>query len=75
MRFDPRLYTDLDEKYFRTYNNQMHDLVHICISETIKNPDFMKKLTEEVNLHIELNDGKDVRDYAKEAKSLEKSGN
>ena len=63
MRFDSRLYTDLDEKYFRCYNNQMHDLVHTCVSETIKNPDFMKKLTDEVNLHIKINEGKDVKDF------------
>lgn len=68
MRFDPRLYTDLDEQYFRCYNNQIHDLVHICVSETIKNPDFMKKLTEEVDIHILLNNHKDVRDFAKEKK-------
>lgn len=63
MRFDSRLYTDLDEEYFRCYNNQMHDLVHTCVSETIKNPDFMKKLTDEVNLHIKINEGKDVKDF------------
>lgn len=62
-RFDSKLYTDLDEKYFSCLNNQMHDLTHICISETIKNPDFMKKLTEFVEYHIKLNDGKDVRDF------------
>lgn len=63
MRFDPRLYTDLDEKYFRCYNNQIHDLVHICVSETIKNPEFMKKLTDEVNLHLEINEGKEIKDF------------
>ena len=63
MRFDSRLYTDLDEEYFRCYNNQMHDLVHTCVFETIKNPDFMKKLTDEVNLHIKINEGKDVKDF------------
>lgn len=63
MRFDSRLYTDLDKKFFRCYNNQIHELVHTCISETIKNPEFMKKLTDEVNLHIEINGGKDVRDF------------
>ena len=69
MRFDPREYTDLDERYFRCYNNQIHDLVHLCVSETIKNPDFMKKLMEEVKYHIALNDGKDIKDYIKEVKN------
>ena len=63
MRFNSKFYTDLDKKFFRTYNNQIHDLVHLCVTETIKNPEFMKKLTDEVNLHIEINDGKDVRDF------------
>ena len=69
MRFDPRLYTYLDKEFFRCYNNQIHDLVHLCVTETIKNPDFMKKLTDEVNLHIELNGNKDVRDFVKEVKN------
>ena len=63
MRFDSRLYTDLDKQFFRCYNNQIHDLVHLCVTETIKNPDFMKKLTDEVNIHIELNGNKDVRGF------------
>lgn len=65
-RFDATLYTDLDENYFLCLNNQMHDLLHICVSETIKNPDFMKKLTQIVNYHIKLNNGKDVKDFRKE---------
>lgn len=65
VRFDSTLYSDLDEKYFLTLNNQIHDLLHICISETIKNPNFMKKLTELVEYHIKINDGKDVRNFNK----------
>ena len=65
VRFDSKLYTDLNEKYFLTLNNQIHDLLHICISETIKNPDFMKILTKEVNRHIKINERKDVRDFNK----------
>lgn len=62
-RFDSRLYTDLDEQYFSCLNNQMHDLLHICVSETIKNPDFMKNLNDLVEYHIKLNNGKDVKDF------------
>lgn len=65
MRFLSSLYTDLDEIYFRCYNNQIHNLVHLCISETIKDPDFMKRLTEEVNYHIKINNGKDIKDFKK----------
>lgn len=32
----------------------------------IKNSTFMQRLTEEVNLHIEINNGKDVKDFLKE---------
>ena len=63
VRFDSRLYTDLDEEYFMCLNNQMHDLVHICVSETIKNPKFLDKLKEVVEWHIKVNNGKDVRDF------------
>ena len=57
------LYTDLDEKYFLCLNNQMHDLVHICVSETIKNPQFLDNLKKIVDWHIEVNNGKDVKDF------------
>lgn len=64
-RFDPVLYTDLNEEFFLTLNNQMHDWLHIAISETIKNPNFMNKAKELVELHIKLNEGKDVKDFLK----------
>ena len=65
-RFDSRLYTDLNDDYFLCLNNQMHDLLHVCVSETIKNPQFMKRLSEVVYYHIRLNNNKDVRDFRKE---------
>lgn len=65
-RFDSRLYTDLNDNYFLCLNNQMHDLLHVCVSETIKNPQFMKRLSEIVDYHIRLNNNKDVRDFRKE---------
>ena len=64
-RFDPALYTDLNEEFFLTLNNQMHDWLHIAVSETIKNPNFMNKAKELVELHIKLNEGKDVKDFLK----------
>ena len=64
-RFDPTLYSDLDENYFLMLNNQMHDWLHIAISETIKNPKFMDIAKELVEKHIQLNDGKDVKDFLK----------
>lgn len=64
-RFDPTLYTDLNEDYFLMLNTQMHDWLHIAISETIKNPKFMDIAKEFVEMHIQLNDGKDVKDFLK----------
>ena len=72
MRFDPRLYTDLDEEYFMCLNNQMHELLHICISETMKNPHFLDKLREVVEYHIKLNKNKDVREWGKETRKVTK---
>ena len=63
MRFNSKFYTDLDEEYFLCLNNQMHDFLHIAVSETIKNPKFLDKLKELVELHIKINNGKDVRDF------------
>lgn len=65
-RFDPTLYSDLDENYFLMLNTQMHDWLHIAISETIKNPKFMDIAKELVEKHIQLNDGKDVKDFLKD---------
>ncbi len=62
-RFDSRLYLDLDERYFLCLNNQMHDVVHICVSETIKDPEFMNRLSEIVQFHIKINEGKDIKDF------------
>ena len=62
-RFDPALYLDLDERYFLCLNNQMHDVVHICVSETIKDPEFMNRLSEIVQFHIKINEGKDIKDF------------
>ena len=56
----------MNDDYFLCLNNQMHDLLHVCVSETIKNPQFMKRLSEIVDYHIRLNDNKDVRDFRKE---------
>lgn len=66
MRFCMESYTDLNEEYFRTYNSNTHDVLHWCVSETIKDPTFMQRLTDEVNLHIKLNDGKDIKDFLKD---------
>lgn len=63
VRFNSKFYTDLDKEFFLCLNNQMHDFLHIAISETIKNPDFLDKLRELVKWHIKINDGKDVRDF------------
>lgn len=66
MRFDPAIYTELDEKYFLLLSNSSHDLIHQCVSETIKDPNFMERLTYIVNKHIELNNGKDIKDFLKD---------
>ena len=63
MRFDSRLYTDLDKEFFLVLNTQIHDWLHIAISETIKDPAFMDKAKELVMKHIQINDGKDVKDF------------
>ena len=64
-RFDPKLYTDLNEEFFLPLNNQQHDVLHVVISETIKDPTYLDRLCELVHKHIKLNDGKDVKDFLK----------
>ena len=65
MKFNPRFYTELNEKHFRCYNSNTHDVLHWLVSETIKDPTFMQRITDEVNLHIQLNERKDVKDFLK----------
>ena len=65
-RFDPKLYTDLNEEFFLPLNNQQHDVLHIVISETIKDPTYLDRLCELVHKHIKLNNGKDVKDFLKD---------
>ena len=66
MKFDSRFYSELNEERFRCYNSNTHDVIHWLVSETIKDPTFMQRITDEVNLHIRLNDGKDVKDFIKD---------
>ena len=66
MRFSPEQYTDLDENFFLLISNASHDLIHQCVSETIKDPSFMERLTYIVNKHIEINNGKDIKDFLKD---------
>lgn len=65
-RFDSKLYTDLNEEFFLPLNNQQHDVLHIVISETIKDSTYLDRLCELVHKHIKLNDGKDVKDFLKD---------
>ena len=64
-RFDPKLYTDLNEEFFLPLNNQQHYVLHVVISETIKDPTYLDRLCELVHKHIKLKDGKDVKDFLK----------
>ena len=63
VRFEPGLYSDLDERYFMCLNNQQHDLVHTVVSETIKDPGYLDRLNAIVRWHLKVNDGKDVKDF------------
>ena len=41
-------------------------LFDLCVKYQKKDPTFMQRLTDEVNFHIQLNDGKDVKDFLKD---------
>ncbi len=68
--FRPTEYTNLKEESFRCLNNQQHDVLHVVISETIKDPDYLNRLCKEVLDTIKFNEGKDVRDWIKLPKEL-----
>ena len=63
--FRPTEYTNLKEESFRCLNNQQHDVLHVLISETIKDPDYLNRLCKEVLDTIAFNEGRDVRDWSK----------
>lgn len=68
--FRPTEYTNLKEESFRCLNNQQHDVLHVVISETIKDPDYLNRLCKEALDTIKFNEGKDVRDWIKLSKEL-----
>lgn len=63
---DPSRYTELDEDKFRPHANSTHDLIHLLYGYYRKDKDVLNRIKEELDLMIELNDGKDVKDFLKD---------
>ena len=64
-----------DEKLWRSLIQYVHRkkafsisrvFFDFCVKYQSKDPTFMQRLTEEVNLHIKINNGKDVKDFLKD---------
>ena len=63
---DPAKYTELDERKFRPHANSIHDLIHLLYGYYRKDKEILNRIKEELDLMVELNDGKDVKDYLKD---------
>lgn len=61
-----REYTNLKKNFFRPHNSQMHDIVHYLYGYYRKDKDILKRLKKELDLMVQINDGKDICDYRKE---------
>ena len=63
---DPAKYTELDEDKFRPHSNSIHDLIHTLYGYYRKDKGVLDRIKEELDLMVELNDGKDVKDFLKD---------
>ena len=63
---DPAKYTELDEDKFRPHSNSTHDLIHKLYGYYRKDKGVLDRIKEELDLMVELNDGKDVKDFLKD---------
>ena len=69
---NPKEYTNLRKDHFEPHNSQMHDTVHYLYGFYRKDKDIIKRLKRELDRMVEINDGKDICDYRKEAKEQKK---
>ena len=63
---NPREYMVLIKSRFRPHNSKMHEILHYLYGYYRKDRDILKRLKKELDLMVELNDGKDICDYKKE---------
>ena len=63
---DPAKYTELDESKFRPHSNGIHDLIHTLYGYYRKDKRILDRIKEELDIMVELNDGKDVKDFLKD---------
>lgn len=65
---NPAEYMVLIKSRFRPHNSKMHDVVHYLYGYYRKDKDILKRLKKELDIMVELNDGRDICDYKKELK-------
>lgn len=68
MCLDAKEYTNLKKDRFIPLGSQCHDFLHWCYGYYRKDKNFIKRLKRELDRMVEINDGKDICDYRKEAK-------
>lgn len=69
LSLDAKNYTNFKKELFRPHNSQMHDIVHYLYGYYRKDKDVLKRLKKELDLMVQINDGKDICDYKKELKN------
>ena len=66
LSLSPTEYTDLDESKFKPHSNAVHDFIHWLYGYYRKDKDILNRIKEELDLMVELNEGKDVKDFLKD---------
>lgn len=70
---NPEHYTDLKFDNFVPLTGKTHDIVHYLYGYYRKDKDVLKRLKRILDKMVELNDGKDVKDYKKPVDQSENS--
>ena len=64
MKLDSRFYADLNKNYFEPMLNSVHDNIHWLYGYYRKDPSILDRIKEILDRMVELNNGKDVKDFS-----------
>ena len=63
MDLNPEHYTNLNYNNFIPLNGTTHDILHYLYGYYRKDKDILKRLKKQLDRMVELNDGKDIKDF------------
>ena len=65
MKLSPEFYTELNEDWFELLGSSSHDIVHYLYGYYRKDKEILVRLKNILDKMVELNDGKDIKDFLK----------